>query len=667
MQFLPRGLVASLSALLSAMWSPHVTAVDLSALSLEELMDYEVVATPQFRGKAADLPASVSIITEHEIRAFGWRTLADVLRSLRGFNVTYDRIYSYAGVRGLSPPGDFKPRLQVLIDGTNITENIFGSVLIGGEFPLDLDLVQRIEVVRGPSASVFGGDAIGGVINIITRSGRVRQGVEAAATVASHDEYGARVTASGSRENGLAYVISATTSDAAGDTLHFPEMAALGGATSTDNDDERRKQFFTKLNYAGWQASLIHGAREKVVPTGAYGTLFDDPSHREDDTETLADLRHAFDLRKTDRLMLRVYYGRYDFEGVFPYADTFYYHNRDQSTGRWWGSEMRWQSRHWQGQHVTAGIEYRSNYRQDQFNDDIGLGCVGSLGVVSAEPCLDSRLRSEQWSLYGQDEIAMGRDTRLTLGLRFDRTPSGGDEWSPRIGLVQHTAAVGTFKLLYASAFRDPSVFELRYYLPGIPSANSTLEPEHVESLEANWEYAINRRTQLLMSLYQYRASDLILPDASGMYVNASALRGRGAEWEISHRGDSGTLLRASYAAQFPDMDGERPSNAPQHLIKLNVSSPLWAEAWRAAAESQTTSARKTESGNTLGGFTVVNLNIAYRSPQWPWDLELGVYNALDKRHQDPAAFDQYLDPAVVRDGYEQDGRTLRIKGTWHF
>ena len=95
---------------------------------------------------------------------------------MRGFYVTNDRNYSYLGVRGFSRPGDYNARILLLIDGHRMNDNVFGSALLGTEFPLDIDLIDRIEIIRGPSSSLYGTSAFFAVINVITKRGERRSG-----------------------------------------------------------------------------------------------------------------------------------------------------------------------------------------------------------------------------------------------------------------------------------------------------------------------------------------------------------------------------------------------------------------------------------------------------------------------------------------------------------
>jgi iron complex outermembrane receptor protein len=146
----------------------------------EEILFLEipsVFTASKYEQKVTAAPSAVSIVTASEIRKYGYRNLADILRSVRGFSTTYDHQSEYLGVRGFGRPGDFNTRILLLIDGHRTNDNIFDAASIGNDFPLDIDLVDRIEVVRGPGSSLYGSNAFFAVIAVSTRRGRDVQGL----------------------------------------------------------------------------------------------------------------------------------------------------------------------------------------------------------------------------------------------------------------------------------------------------------------------------------------------------------------------------------------------------------------------------------------------------------------------------------------------------------
>jgi len=158
---------------------------NLMELSIEQLMDIEVptiYGASKYEQKVVDAPSSVSIITASEIKKYGYRTLADILRSVRGLYVTYDRNYNFLGIRGFNRPGDYNSRILLLLDGHRLNDNVYDQAELGTGFPLDIDLIDRIEIIRGPSSSLYGTSAFFGVINVISREGKDMKGVEVAAS-----------------------------------------------------------------------------------------------------------------------------------------------------------------------------------------------------------------------------------------------------------------------------------------------------------------------------------------------------------------------------------------------------------------------------------------------------------------------------------------------------
>ncbi|MDH5329279.1 MAG: Plug domain-containing protein, partial [Aquincola sp.] len=125
-------------------------ATDLTALSLEQLLEVSVVGTSKYEQKRSEVAAAVSVITRGEIQTFGWRTLGAALASLPGIHTTYDRQYGYVGARGFGLPGDFNTRILITVNGNRLNDATYDGGPSGGAFPLDMDLIERIEFIPGP-------------------------------------------------------------------------------------------------------------------------------------------------------------------------------------------------------------------------------------------------------------------------------------------------------------------------------------------------------------------------------------------------------------------------------------------------------------------------------------------------------------------------------------
>ncbi len=340
---------------------------DLAEASLEELMNLEVYSASKHMQKAAEAPSSVTVITADDIRLYGYRTLADILRSVRSFYVTYDRNYSYIGVRGLDRPGDYSTRVLLLIDGHRLNDNIYDQAMVGSEFPLDIDLIERVEIVRGPASSLYGANAFFGVINVITRKGGELKGLEVSSQAASLATYQGRISYGGQVRD-LEFLLSGSFMGSQGHTrLYYPEFNTpqTNYGYSLHSDDDQLGSALMTVRFRDFTFQSVYGNRDKAIPTAAYGTMFNTPGTRTLDTHTYFDLSYKHTWAGKWFTLARLFYDRYTYKGVYNYlgesgtANP----NLDFADGKWWGSELEISRDLIHHNHLTIGAEYRDNLR----------------------------------------------------------------------------------------------------------------------------------------------------------------------------------------------------------------------------------------------------------------------------------------------------------------
>lgn len=145
-------------------------------------MNINIVGASKYEQKQQQVAAAVSVITRKDIRAYGWRTLNEALASLPGIHPAYDYQYEYLGTRGFGLPGDFNTRVLITINGNRINDATDDQEPIGRDFPLDIDLIERIEFIPGPGSAVYGPNAMLGVVNIVPRKGSGVNGAEISAS-----------------------------------------------------------------------------------------------------------------------------------------------------------------------------------------------------------------------------------------------------------------------------------------------------------------------------------------------------------------------------------------------------------------------------------------------------------------------------------------------------
>ena len=633
---------------------------DLTALSPEELMKIEVltvIGASKYEQKVTEAPSSVSIITADEIKKYGYRTLADILRSIRGFYITYDRNYSYLGVRGFGRPGDYNTRLLLLVDGHRINDNIYNSALIGTEFILDVDLIDRVEVIRGPGSSLYGSNAFFAVVNVITKSGRNLKGVEISGEAGSFDTYAGRLSYGNKFQTGMEMLFSGSVYDSNGQRLYFREFddPATNNGVAENSDYDRYHNFFTKLSYQDFTLEGAYVSRKKGIPTASFGASFNDPRTFTVDEQRYIDLKYEHNLPSQIDIMARIFYGYYYYHGDYIF-DTL---NKDFSRGEWWGGELKFVTKLMGRHKVIVGTEYQDNVKQHQGNYD-------------EEPYfqyLDDRRKSWNWALYLQDEFPIVKNLVLNLGMRYDYYPDFGATTNPRLALIYSPFEKTTLKLLYGEAFRAPTAFELYYNDGGISTkSNPDLNPEKIKTYELVCEQYVADHLRIAATGFYYKIKDLIsqqtdLADNLLVFRNVEEIEARGFELELEDKWANGLEGRISYTYQEAEdkQTGKLLTNLPEHLAKLNLIIPLLKEKLFAGVEEQYTSKRKTLAGNDTDAFFVTNLTLFSQNIVKGLDVSASVYNLFNEKYVDPGSGEH------LQDVIEQDGRVFRFKVTYKF
>jgi outer membrane receptor for ferrienterochelin and colicins len=646
------------------------SAEELMSLSFDELMELnvnKVYGASKYEQPVTQAPSSITIINSSEIKRYGYRTLAEVLRSVRGFYTGNDRNYTYLGVRGFLRPGDNNSRILLLINGHRINDNIYDSAPVGSEFPIDIDLIERVEVIRGPSSALYGNSAFFGVINVVTKKPGKNIGSEVSGEAGSFDRYKTRFSFGDEFKNGASLLVSGSYFDRQGEkSLYYPEFddPITNSGIARRRDWDQFQSFFTQFNYQSFTMDAGYHVREKGVPTGSFETVFDHPDNQTEDLTAFINARHVHEFSDELELTTRLSYGRYEFNGQYIYegelpTDPPIIPNFDQARGEWIIGETTFRKRFLHKHQAIAGFEYRYNLQRDQTNFD------------QSPPFsyLDSRKHGQVWSPYTTVELNLSTNLTLNAGLRHDDYETFGSTTNPRASLIYQARPTSTLKYIYGEAFRAPNAFELYYGDEGFTAKpNPQLSPEEIATHEFIWEEQISRQFTSSASYFQYDIENLITQNIDPadnllMYRNIDRIRAEGVEFEITGRMPNGLHGKISYAFQQSEDLGTEGElfNAPEHLIKFHLTVPLYRDSIFLGLESLYTSSRITSSLDSLSGFWLNNLTLFSQDLRPGLDLSASIYNLLDQRYFDPAG------PEHLQSRIEQEGRSVRVKLTYRF
>jgi iron complex outermembrane receptor protein len=645
---------------------------DLLNLPLEDLLKIEISSASRRLQQVQDVAAAVSVISREEIERSGARTLPEALRLAPGVEVARIGNNRWAvSIRGFN--GRFAQKLLVLKDGRSIYSPLFSGVMWEAEDAI-LGDIERIEVIRGPSAAMWGSNAVNGVINIITRSADSTLGTELVASSATDEP--AAIT--------LRHGFALADGHVRLSVKSFDLRPAKTSSGTPGNDGWRADRIGLR---GDWPAS---GGGRWILAGETYQSRADDRM----DYSRYSRVPPLFEVEQSNTgssLLLR----------------------RERPTAG--GGQLDWQisadtavidlqSIIREERHTIAGelqqrqpigdhdLLWGASYR---FSDDqISLP---NAGVIGATRFTRPERNWQLASVFAHDDYTLVPDRlHLSGGVRVDFDSWSGTQVQPDLRLTYTPDATTTWWTSLARAARTPSRLEqdvpfnfaaqaaVPPYQPAIttirlPPAPDTLQAETVTSLEAGWRGRVNSRLSLDLSAFisDYRnllttisqpvqvisPSLVIVPLAT---INAASARTHGfelaADWQVS----PDWRLQPSYA-------------------RLYLSSPLPADPVAAAAQDlwQSRVARdrvSLRSSWTWGQGQQLDLWLKYtsalRNPQVPayttldmrYAMRLGAQaelaiigqNLLETRHAEFVS--DYLPVEQT-----EIGRSLTVRATWRF
>lgn len=609
-----------------------------------------------------EAPASTTVLSREELRAFGWSTLAEALAGVRGLFLTQDRIYTYLGVRGFSPPGDLNTRVLLLWDGHPLNDLWAGQGYLGRELSVDLEEVERVEVVRGPGSALYGTGALFAVLNVVPRDslgeGRhaeVGGAVGALGTVRAH---AAAAWGQGEHSGGVSAAVA---------RVRGAESTRLGEQVVWGQDEEQAATASLRARLGALRLQAQLNARRKQVPTGAGRTVPGADTHVED-VRGFAEARYERALGQHLRLELRgsVDMSRYRGQWVYALPEGGLEPQGEGGGATWLGGEARLGLRLAQGHQLTLGLEALASLHAEQ---------RGHRGAGSAPPLLLPARRL--LSAYLQDEWRLHPRLSVSAGLRVDAyLDSAAVPLTPRLALIARPYAGGLTKLVAGSAFRAPNLYEL-YYQDELRTQRAPLrlEPESIATFELEHAHDLSRELRLTLAAYHNWMTRLVVleqgageprcgtpPDLVDCLVFANdsgETVAWGAEAGLRWQPERHLLVDLGYSYVRLRTTAGVELAAPEHLATGRLLTPLAGDGLRLALQATWQSPRRSSTGTAPGSEALlVGLGL---SGEWErLRYFAGVHNLLDVRYALPVNGPV---PAPV----PQYGRTFTLQLTGSF
>ena len=565
--------------------------IDAQLFTLEE-----VTAASRVSETVEDAPSSVSIIPSQELRGMGYATVAEAVRGVRGMYLTDDRSYQTVGFRGFSRPGDYGNRVLVLIDGHPTNDSYIASSYVGMDARVDIDDVERIEIVRGPGSVLYGSSAFFGVINLVTRNRNDPTHAEVGVSAVENSVGRARASYTWRATPYAGFWTSVSGATSPGKDFYFPETVSQPGDPNAELDANGRPIDGNARGVDGFRSATVSGrawykaatvqwfvhSRNKTLPTGEYGAIFSDPRNHFTDTRSFVEARFEPQLTKEIQSLSRAHYNIYNFDGYtsYPAPDG---GSRDTFRGRWGGIEQRIIYAPSDKLRLTVGGEVIRHFMTKQVGEnDQGAYLLDNNGNPG---------RNDPFTVlagYALGDITPVKGLKVSAGTRldyysniesFDFTAA----FNPRLAVIVKPYEQGNLKFLAGKAFRAPSVYEL-FYASTTQERASGLQPEQIYSGEVEFSHRFSPTVTASVAGYANYVKDLVelrdLPSGSVQYANSNApVLVLGSEYEIRRDWRQGWMLAVSYSLQkaryLSDPTLRDVPNSPVQLASVKGAVPI--------------------------------------------------------------------------------------------
>ncbi len=559
-------LPISLLALTATTLAGAATA-DLTDMSLEALMNLEITSVSKKPQKKSEAAAAVFVITGEDIQRWGITNIPDALRRIPGLQVARIDANKWAvSARGFN--GRFANKLLVLIDGRSVYTPLFTGVYWDANIAM-LEDIARIEVIRGPGGTLWGANAVNGVINIITKTAADTQGTLVSASTGNELDHLLNVRHGGVDRSGAHYRVYAMSR--ADDT---------GYSTTAAHDDARITQTGFRRDWKNGNADSHTlqgdvyqgtGGQELLIAPAAPALIIDDAETR--GGNLLYRWNHKTDTDSS--ITLQVYFDHVGRESAVLFEDR-------QTLDLEFQHQFGWKEDH----DVIWGVNFR------RISDD-----TDPTQIFSLTP---PKRRVNLWTVFLQDEFSLLEDrARLTVGTKLEHNDFSGLEIQPNLRMAWLTESGNTIWGAVSRAVRTPSRGEHDVSLMVIPPppspppltifGSNAFKSEDLVAWEIGFRRAIADSVTIDVAAFYNEYDHLrtvdVYPQAPLQAAFGNNMEGntRGIEIDAHWRASAWMSLNASYTRLEVDLDLLNGSMDAASLAAEESSPEHQANLWLAA------------------------------------------------------------------------------------
>ncbi|MBF0452928.1 MAG: TonB-dependent receptor [Candidatus Magnetomorum sp.] len=621
---------------------------DEDLLEMEKLMSiidkYSDLAT-KTRLNADYVPGILTVVNRNEMETAGLKTVVDVLKTISGINVYIDTVgvrnISVRGIGGSIASGNVK----LMVNNISVTESMCALFDLILDYPVEL--LDRIEIIRGPGAAIYGEYAYTGVINVITRKNDslVSLGLGSLNTLSGSALLNYDSQNKAFRFHALFHQYHTDGSDAiAGpDAYHSqgPEMKALSNAPGPTNESQKGKHGIVSFDFKKFSctAQVSQTKRGDFMGYNHYlYNLREDTPHQL--SQNFVQISQKIDIASNLSAVLNGGLAEHHVKVVhhyvlppgYPFLPNGFEVNYITKTRKQYGS-LDVKYNFFTDHQLLLGLEYFTEKHLFEV--------------------INKNMYRHVFCLISQYEFQPIDDLSFTFGFRYDKYNDTGTSNSPRFAAVYRLTSNHIFKFQYASAFRPPTTGEL--------VTNNTIEPSTINTYELSYTY---KDTYTLGRVTLYHSIMKKVIDAAFNselyydYFNIDKIRSRGVEIDVEQNLWQSLKFKTSAAYMYTknlESTNRMPLQADFIANAGIIYTPL--RAVNLSTQYQYVGNRSRETGDDrkeLSGYHKLNASMFIHAQKIRTKIRLGIDNVLneDIRVPTPTA---HLSPLSSKATYPGD------------
>lgn len=605
--------------------NPFQTTLQDEIQWLEE--ETYVVSASRVEENIKKTPASISVFDEDKIKKSGAKNIFDILKMVPGIGISQSNIYiDKVSVRGVQTW--FSEKVLFLLNGHSLNIDLLNGGATGTYKNIPLEIIKKIEVIKGPASAVYGENAFNALVNIITKDSKDINGSIVVLKKGSNNNNVVNLTYGKNYDN-FELVLNHNHETSDGENKYVVQDAS--GNSGYTNPSLKSSNTFLSLK-----------AKSGLYFTGNYNVTEDGPNfgvthvlNNEDFSYKktyLSELGYKKDITGNLNLSAKVYHDRFIVENTWKVGGLFQVDYKTEKTGI--ESLLTYKKDHYT---FVSGVS---------FEEQIVKDASQTFNASAIPTFIDDKKRNLK-AVYGELIYDINNKLRVNSGIRYDDYSDFGSTLNSRIGLTYEINKDNNLKLMYGEAFRAPTFAEL--YNKNNPTlvGNPSLDPEKVKTTELTLQNSSIENSEMSLTIFQSNIEDIVQIGSANTYINEGKITTKGLEFEIKYDLYRGSYIVANYTYQDPKdkTTNNDVSNVAKHLAymglnyRIDKNFNLYLDMNYTGKQTRDRSIQRDDVNNSIITNTTLSVkDLFYKN----MELRFSIYNMFNEKTYDSADIFDY-------------------------